>query len=92
MQGETRGLAPLQHYEALCAHGMRGLIDYMLAQSTVPTENDGRFKRLLVIDDEETAAIEKCGTHVLRRDLVDREQPTWHDPVKLRKVFAEVLK
>ena len=93
MQGETRGLTPLQHYEALCAHGMRGLVDYMLAQSTVPEEeNDGRFKRLLVIDDDETAVIEKHGTRVLKRDLVDREQPTWHDPVKLRKVFAEVLK
>jgi len=92
MQGETRGLTPFQHYKALCAHGMQGLVDYMLAQSIVPEENDGRFKRLLVIDDKETAAIEKHGTRVLKRDLVDHDQPTWHDPVKLRKVFAEVLK
>lgn len=93
MQGETRGLTPLEHYEALCSHGMKGLVDFMLAQSAVPEEeNDGRFKRLLVIDEKDTDIIESRGTRVLKRDLVDHEQPTWHDPVKLRKVFAEVLK
>ena len=92
MQGETRGLTPLEHYEALCAHGMTGLIDCMLAQDSVPESEDGRFKRLLVMSDEEMSAIESRGTVVMRRDLVDREQPTWHDPVKLRHAFAEVLR
>lgn len=30
MQGETWGLTAREHYEALCDHGMRGLVDYML--------------------------------------------------------------
>ncbi len=32
-QGETRGMTALEHYEALCRHGMEGLIDYMLVHS-----------------------------------------------------------
>ncbi|MBO4353057.1 MAG: YvcK family protein, partial [Eggerthellaceae bacterium] len=92
MQGETRGMTPLEHFDALCAHGMEGLVDFMLAQSIVPEDDDGRFKRLLVIDDNEASAVERRGTSVMRRDLVDHDQPTWHDPVKLRHAFAEVLK
>lgn len=36
MQGETWGLTAREHYEALCEHGMRGLLDYMLVH--VPEE------------------------------------------------------
>lgn len=36
MQGETWGLTAREHYEALCDHGMRGLVDYMLVH--VPQE------------------------------------------------------
>lgn len=36
MQGETWGLTAREHYEALCEHGMRGLVDYMLVH--VPRE------------------------------------------------------
>lgn len=32
-QGETRGMTALEHYEALCRHGMEGLVDYMLVHS-----------------------------------------------------------
>ncbi len=32
-QGETRGMTALEHFEALCRHGMEGLIDYMLVHS-----------------------------------------------------------
>ena len=92
MQGETRGMTPLEHYEALCSHGMAGLVDIMLAQSSeLPIEDDGRFQRLLILDDDELETIESRGTRVMRRSLVDSEQPTWHDPVKLRHAFSEVL-
>ncbi len=33
VQGETRGLSAREHYESLAAHGMEGLIDYMLIHS-----------------------------------------------------------
>lgn len=36
MQGETWGLTAREHYEALCDHGMQGLVDYMLVH--VPQE------------------------------------------------------
>ena len=32
-QGETRGMTALEHYEALCRHGMEGLVGYMLVHS-----------------------------------------------------------
>lgn len=93
MQGETRGMSPLEHYEALCAHGMAGLVDYMLAQSPdLSADDESRFKRLLIISDDEMHEVESRGTRVLRRDLVDHDQPTWHDPVKLRDALTEVLK
>lgn len=36
VQGETWGLTAREHFEALAAHGMEGLIDYMLVHSQVP--------------------------------------------------------
>lgn len=36
VQGETWGLTAREHFEALAAHGMEGLIDYMLVHSKVP--------------------------------------------------------
>lgn len=52
MQGETRGMTAIEHYNALMDHGMRGLVDYMLVhapQSTVPGAGvTGRFE---VLDD-----------------------------------------
>ena len=36
VQGETWGLTAREHFEALTAHGMEGLIDYMLVHSKVP--------------------------------------------------------
>ncbi|MEY8460891.1 gluconeogenesis factor YvcK family protein [Eggerthellaceae bacterium 24-137] len=36
VQGETWGLTAREHFEALAAHGMEGLVDYMLVHSKVP--------------------------------------------------------
>ena len=36
MQGETWGLTAREHVEALLAHGMRGLLDYVLVHSAFP--------------------------------------------------------
>lgn len=92
MQGETRGMTPLEHYEALCAHGMAGLVDVMLAQAPVQHGGDHDvFRRLLEVSAEESRVIESRGTRVMSLDLVDGEHPTWHDPVKLRHAFSEVL-
>ena len=33
VQGETWGLTAKEHYDALCAHGMEGLVDYMIVHS-----------------------------------------------------------
>ena len=36
VQGETWGLTAREHVEALCAHGMEGLLDYVLVHSACP--------------------------------------------------------
>ena len=41
VQGETWGLTAREHVEALMAHGMRGLIDYMLVHTPEPLRPDG---------------------------------------------------
>lgn len=42
MQGETKGMSAIDHYRALTAHGMQGLVDYMLVHSERPLDpNDG---------------------------------------------------
>lgn len=89
MQGETRGLTVLEHYEALSAHGMRGLVDCMLAPSKASSEEGQRY---LSITDDERLAIEDAGTRVVVEDFAEAEHPTWHDPAKLRHAFAELLK
>ena len=40
MQGETWGLTAREHVEALLAHGMRGLLDYVLVHSAYPVRPD----------------------------------------------------
>ena len=40
MQGETWGLTAREHVEALLAHGMRGLLDYVLVHSPYPVRPD----------------------------------------------------
>ena len=104
MQGETRGMRAIEHFEALSAHGGEGLIDYMLVHDVdnVPLEGGDApadveestgepFVRPVNMSAEEKATIESCGVHVLQEDLVDSLHPTWHDPAKLRRVFSEVL-
>ena len=87
MQGETRGMDVLGHYNALMAHGMEGLVDFVIAQAPV-TMDEGRA---VTLTDEECAEIESHGSRVIVRDLVDSENPTWHDPEKLRAALLEVL-
>ncbi len=96
IQGETRGLSALDHYRALEAHGMHGLVDVMLMQSAQSADErpwvaDGTA-RPLAVNEGDIEAIEKQGTRVLVRDLVDESYPTWHDPAKLRSALLEVIR
>ena len=96
IQGETRGLSALDHYHALEAHGMHGLVDVMLMQSAQSADErpwvaDGTA-RPLPVHEGDIEAIEAQGTRVLVRDLVDEGYPTWHDPAKLRSALLEVIR
>ena len=91
-QGETRGMSLIEHYDALMAHGMGGMVNYLLMHDSSVDERVGisGVKRVAYTD-EDIAAIEKAGTRVLLRDLADTERPSWHNPAKLRHAFSEVL-
>ncbi|MBE6473123.1 MAG: YvcK family protein [Coriobacteriaceae bacterium] len=93
MQGETRGMTALDHFEAIASHGAEGHIDYMLAHDSMrhPVSNIDPDIRDVWINDSDIAKIEARGTHVVLTDLVDDECPTWHDPAKLRKTFSRLL-
>lgn len=94
MQGETRNLSVLEHFEALETHGMSGLINVVIAQEGAGhmsgLEEGGRHS--LSISAEEVAALQSRGVQALTADFTEAEHPTWHDPARLRHAFAEVFK
>lgn len=103
MQGETWGMNAREHYEALCAHGMAGLVDFMLVHESASmparvregaygVDGDAVRIRPVLLDDADARAVQDAGTRVIKRDLVDNARPTWHDPRKLQEAFVEVLK
>ena len=95
-QGETRGLAVLDHVRALEEHGMQGLIDVVLAASEDAYHGDvdpdrGYFRPLCATTNE-VRELEEAGMRVRLDDYADDAHPTWHDPAKLRHALAEVLR
>ena len=92
VQGETRGMKVAEHYEALCAHGMRGMIDYMLAPKGAAAEGGEERNPSLAIKVDEIEAIESAGTHVIAADFAAAEHGHWHDPAMLRHAFADIFK
>ena len=90
-QGETRGMTVRDHYEAVLAHGMGGLVDYALLHDERFDEGRASVARRPVLSADDVRAIEQAGTRVLLRDLADEGRSSWHDPLKLRHAFAEVL-
>lgn len=94
LQGETRNMGVLEHFDALEEHGMQGLVDVVLAQAGrghVVDPEDGS-RRTLSITAAEADELERRGVRVLASDFTEAEHPTWHDPAHLRHAFAEVLK
>ncbi len=91
LQGETRGMSVRDHYEALITHGMGGLIDFALLHDARYDEGRPFVARRPSLADGDLQAIEQAGTRVLLRDLADESRSSWHDPLKLRHAFAEVL-
>lgn len=96
-QGETRGMSALEHYRALCDHGMEGLVDFVLvhdvrAHLSALGENaaeDG--VRPVRASESDIRAIEASGACVLLRDFADPDHPTWHEPHALHEAFREVF-
>ena len=94
VQGETRSLTVSEHYAALLDHGMRGLIDVVLAPGATQSRgksDDLHSRKSLVTTAEDAAFIEGCGSRLIVADFSEHEHATWHDPAKLRHAFAEVL-
>lgn len=94
VQGETRGMSAYEHFKALEAHGMGGLVDCVLIHDARFDQADLESKgiRRVPCSREDIEAIEASGPRVLVRDLADKGHPAWHDPVKLRSAFMEVLR
>ncbi len=70
VQGETWGLTAREHFEALAAHGMEGLIDYMLVHSKVPLRAEspatGSFAALSGAELEHASTSDLNDTQLIR--------------------------
>ena len=70
VQGETWGLTAREHFEALAAHGMEGLIDYMLVHSKVPLRAEspatGSFAAISGADLEHASTSDLNDTQLIR--------------------------
>ena len=99
MQGETRGMGVVDHYQALLDHGMKNLVDYIFVHDmtnvgdTLSDEEnyDDSIVRPVMVYRGDLTKIRSCGTEVIFANLADELHPTWHDPQKLRRAFSEVL-
>lgn len=93
MQGETRGMTAVDHFEALASHGMAKHVDYVLIHDpSHKIEGEaGEGVRSVIVDE---AALHRAAgreVNIIIADLVDDEHPTWHDPKKLRRVFSDIV-
>ncbi|MDO4501980.1 MAG: YvcK family protein [Coriobacteriia bacterium] len=106
VQGETWGLSAKEHLQALYAHGMEGLVDYMLVHCDheLRPENDDAAARAAAdgqptgeqvppvrISYQDAVDIQKAGPVLLARNLCDPGSPTWHSPAALRDAIQEVM-
>ena len=70
VQGETWGLTAREHFEALAAHGMEGLVDYMLVHSKVPLRAEspatGSFAAISGADLEHASTSDLNDTQLIR--------------------------
>ena len=107
IQGETRGMHAIHHYQALLTHGLLRL-DFMLIhdyKSHVHNysnihENDTthheakavmEFKNV-IFNNEDIKAINDNGTRTILRKFSHDKYSPWHDPRALRAAFAAVLR
>lgn len=95
VQGETRSLTVSEHFQALIEHGMEGLIDVVLAPGPSAFkssgEDEGPRRKSLITTSQDIQYLKDSGARVIVADFVDHGNCAWHDPVKLRHAFAEVL-
>ncbi len=91
VQGETRGMSVTDHVRALEEHGMTGLVDFLIANAPSEADERGDAVRPVLLSSAEAARIEARGIQVIMRDLADHNAVTWHDPLRLREAFEEVL-
>ncbi len=84
-QGETDGYTASMHAKAILEHAGRGVIDYMLVNSSVISpemkayyEKEGSYP--VIIDEEE---INDLGIGFVKADIINENEVIRHDPDKL---------
>lgn len=87
MQGETWGLSAKEIVDAVCGHGMQGLLDVVCVQADDAAPG---FRRFSLSPQDESALAREIPV-VLTRQMVDAVYPTWHSPRALGQAFEEAL-
>ena len=96
IQGETWGLSPAEHVEALENHGLKGRIDFCIlnsnsSESAAITDEDAEEKRTISATEEDFEKIKNSGIVPVLRDLENKENPGRHDLFALRDAFATIM-
>ncbi|MDO5117417.1 MAG: YvcK family protein [Eggerthellaceae bacterium] len=96
-QGETRGFSVLDYFDSIERYGLRGRIDYFIAQRERLREPTLLTMQLDEVDrvyltPAEVQVIEQRDTRVLKRDLCNEQHQWLHDIGKLGSAFAEVVR
>ena len=107
IQGETRGMHAIHHYQALLRHGLTRL-DFMLIHDynshvhsfsniheddNSPDETSFSMDvKNVIFNNNDIKAINDSGTRTILRKFTHDKHSLWHDPRALRAAFAAVLR
>ncbi len=91
--GETDGYTASMHAKAILDHGGRGIIDYMIVNSTPITDEmrdyyAAKGQTPVVIDPE---AIHALGIGFLKADIINQADVIRHDPDKLCRAVMKMV-
>ena len=84
-KGETDGYTVFDHVNALQKQTFRGVVDYVIANNHRVSAHQGPESLPLIDNTDGTQNVE-----LITGDIIDRQIPIHHDPVKLAGLIIEV--
>lgn len=86
-RGETENYSIEDHIEAIIKHGKGKLFDYCLVNSNVVKKSGSRLGQIDNITTDNSAY---CSIKIIKKDLVNKKNPLYHDSYKLANAIIEL--